>query len=259
MNFVKATYKEDIACITMNHPAKLNALSEALIDDILTAIEKAKKRESRVVLLRAMSGAKVWSAGHDVSELPAGRRDPLGWSDPLRHVVREIEEHPAPVIAVVEGGVWGGACEVALACDMVIATSESTYAVTPTKLGVPYNSSGLATFMKTVPMPVLKELLFTAQPIPASRALEMGIINHVVDAANLDDFVRNICEQIKCNAPLSISVIKEQLRILSSAQSITPGMAERIQGLRRVVYDSQDYKEGLQAFKEKRKPNFNGE
>lgn len=258
MNLVETSLNDRIYCITMNQPKKLNALSEALIDGIIAALDDAKAEEARVVLLRAKPGVKVWSAGHDVGELPLEKRDPLGWSDPLRYLVRRIEEHTCPVIALIEGGVWGGACEVALACDMAIATPNATFAVTPAKLGVPYNASGLVTFMKTVPMPVLKELVFTAQPIGVERAQQLGIVNHIVDEYHIEEFVMNLGRQIAKNSPLSISVIKEQLRILASSQSITPMMAERIQGLRRVVYDSQDYKEGLVAFMEKRPPDFRG-
>ena len=73
------------------------------------------------MILRAKPGAKVFSAGHDVDELAEGRRDPLGWDDPLRRLVREIEAFPGPVIAMVEGSVWGGATETVLACDLVVA------------------------------------------------------------------------------------------------------------------------------------------
>ena len=85
---------------------------------------------------------RVWSAGHDIEELPTDGRDPLGWDDPLPQLIREIEEYNAPVIAMIEGTVWGGACEVAFACDLVIATPATTFAVTPAKLGVPYNVVG---------------------------------------------------------------------------------------------------------------------
>ena len=115
-------------------------------------------------MLRALPGAKVWSAGHDVDELPAGRRDPLGWDDPLRNLVRSIEEFPAPVIAAIEGGVWGGACEVAFACDLIVVAPRATFAVTPAKLGVPYNVTGMLTFLNACSLRIVKEMAFTAQP-----------------------------------------------------------------------------------------------
>jgi methylmalonyl-CoA decarboxylase len=212
----------------------------------------------RVVILRARPGVKVWSSGHDVYELPAGGRDPLGWDDPLRELVRAIEECPAPVIAVIEGGVWGGACEVVFACDLIIATPSATFAVTPAKLGVPYNVSGMLTFMNACPMRIVKEMVFTAKPISAQRAESLGIINHMVPAKDLEPFATAVAESIAQNAPLSIAVMKEQLRMLAGAHPMSPRRFERVQGLRRIVWESEDYEEGLRAFKQKRKPRFSG-
>ncbi|MGB0696830.1 MAG: methylmalonyl-CoA decarboxylase [Rhodospirillaceae bacterium] len=259
MHYVTTTLVDHVATVQFDQPKKLNALSEPMIEEIIEALEDCRARKARVVILRARPGVKVWSAGHDVSELPRGKRDPLGWDDPLRQVIRAIEELPIPVIALIEGGVWGGACELALVCDVTLSTTESTFAVTPAKLGVPYNATGLITFKTVVPMPALKELIFTAAPISAKRAHELGIVNHVRDKDEIEAYAANMAQQIAQNAPLSIAVAKEQLRILASASSMTPRMFERIQGLRRVVYDSADYQEGLTAFDEKRKPVFTGE
>ncbi|MDH4290531.1 MAG: enoyl-CoA hydratase-related protein, partial [Aquincola sp.] len=147
MDLISSTLADDIGTITLDHPAKRNALSAALVKGLLEALADFAQRKARVVILRAASGAKVWSAGHDVGELPAGRRDPLGWDDPLRHLVREIEQFPAPVIAMIEGSVWGGACETVLACDLIVAAPGASFAATPAKLGVPYNISGMLTFL----------------------------------------------------------------------------------------------------------------
>ena len=177
----------------------------------------------------------------------------------MRVVVRALQEFPAPVIALIEGGVWGGGCEVAMACDILVATPEATFAITPAKLGLPYNLSGVLTLLNAVPLPVAKEMLFTAQPIPMSQALNLGIINYIKSAEEIEPFVYGMARQIVANAPLSIAVMKEELRLLASAHAITPELFEKIQGLRRVVYDSRDYEEGLAAFREKRKPRFRGE
>ena len=259
MSLVLSSIEDSIGTITMNHRKKHNALGEALVGEIIAALSDCKHHKARVVILRAPGGAKVWSAGHDVKELPLTRRDPLGWDDPLRHLVRELESCPMPVIAMIDGGVWGGACEVALACDMLVATTNTTFAITPAKLGVPYNITGVLNFMNAASRPIVREMAFTAQPISVARAERLGMINYVVEKEDLEQRVHELARQIAENAPLSIAVIKEELRLMESAHSVTPLMFERIQGLRRVVYDSDDYKEGLTAFLEKRKPNFTGE
>lgn len=107
--------------ITLNYPAKHNALSAPLISGLLAALSDLTGSGARVIVLRAPKGARVWSAGHDVRELPTNGRDPLTYDDPLRRLVRAIKESPTPIIAMVEGGVWGGACEVVMSCDIVVA------------------------------------------------------------------------------------------------------------------------------------------
>lgn len=259
MNLVTAELNDFIGTITLNHPEKRNALSKALIDQVIGGLVQFRKDRARVVVIRAGAGVKVWSAGHDVAELPQSNRDPLGWDDPLRRLIREIEELPMPVIAMVEGSVWGGACEVAFACDLVIAADDATFAITPAKLGVPYNLTGLMTFMNAVNLHIVKEMAFTGQPIGAARAERVGIVNHVAAASEIESLTMSLAAQIADNAPLSVSVMKEEFNILANARDLSPLMFERIQGLRRVVYNSSDYREGIQAFLEKRKPQFKGE
>lgn len=250
---------EAVATVTLDHERRRNALSRALVEEIIAALRSFREARARVVILRAKPGAKVFSAGHDIDELPETRRDPLGWDDPLRQLVREIESFPGPVVAMVEGSVWGGATETVFACDLVVAAEGATFAVTPAKLGVPYNVGGMVTFLNAASLRIVKEMLFTAQPIDAARAERHGIVNHVVPAGDLEPFTRDLARRIAENAPLSIAVMKEQLRILAGARPMSPQGFERVQGLRRVVYDSHDYREGIRAFKEKRRPVFKGE
>ena len=258
MPLVLTTMEDSIGTIVLNHPEKRNALSQALIADLLEALTAFHKQGARVIILRAPEGAKVWSAGHDVGELPQSHRDPLGWDDPLRQLIREVENYPAPIIAMVEGSVWGGACEAAFACDLVIAADDATFAITPAKLGVPYNLSGLLTFMNVISLHVAKEMAFTALPVTATRAERLGIINRVVPKQDLKQQAYDVAKQISRNSPLSIAVMKEELNLLANAYDLSPVMFERIQSLRRVVYNSRDYQEGIRAFLEKRVPIFTG-
>jgi len=255
---VIATVSNSIGLITLNHPRRHNALSRELIDDVCAALESMRREEVRVVILRAPTGAKVFSAGHDIRELPTNGRDPLTYNDPLRMLVRTIEHFSAPVMAMVEGSVWGGACELVMSCDLIVASADSTFAITTAKLGVPYNISGIQNFLNTGGMPLCKEMLFTAQPLSVKRLQERGIVSHAVPREQLESVTLEIAEKIAKNSPLVISLLKEELRLLSISHNLGPETFERVQAMRRQVYDSDDYQEGIRSFFERRAPSFQG-
>lgn len=251
-------FSEGVAEITLNNIEKRNALSAGLVTSIVELLDKYAKEGARVAILRAPKGSSVFSAGHDVRELPAKGRDPLGYNDLLEVLIRRIRHFPAPVMAMVEGTVWGGACEVCFACDIVVCENDVTFALTPARLGVPYNTTGLLNVRNGLGGRIAREMLYTAQPVPASRLYQMGIINRMCTAETLEETAFSMARSIARNSPRTIAAMKEQLRILDNAAPLHPEQFERLQGLRRGVYDSGDYEEGIQAFLEKRDPVFTG-
>jgi len=258
MNYINYEITKFIGTITLVNPKKRNALSTDLLLEFLQVMQLFKNSKVRCVIIRTERGSKVFSAGYDITELEKDNYDPMQYNNPLERVIRSIEYFPAPVIAMLEGSVWGGACELVFTCDILIGTPDTTLAITPARLGIPYNPTGILHFLSMLEIGIVKEMFFTAKPINAERAHTLGILNHIVSAEEIEKFTYEMADTICRNSPLSISVIKEQLRLLSQAHPMTTETYERINSLRKTVFNSEDYKEGISSFIEKREPNFKG-
>jgi methylmalonyl-CoA decarboxylase len=258
MPLVQTTSSDHIGTVAFDHYAKRNALSRALIADVLASFDQLKSERVQAVVLRSAAHDKVWSAGHDIDELPKAGIDPLPYGDPLERLLRAVKTFPAPVIAMVHGSVWGGACELVMACDIVLADETCSFAITPAKLGVPYNAAGFLNFISRLPLNVVKEMFFTAETVSAERAERVGIVNALLPEAELEARTYAMAKTITQRSPSAIAAYKEAIRVLSEAVAINPDTYEYLHGLRRDVYFGSDYHEGIKAFLEKRPPRFGG-
>ncbi|HJN05635.1 MAG TPA: enoyl-CoA hydratase-related protein, partial [Bacteroidales bacterium] len=135
MKFIKISIIDDVATITFNNDSKSNALSFEMLKEIEQSLDKFSDKNVRVVIIRSNPDAKVWSAGLDINELPEPGKDPLPYSHPLEELMRKIEDHNAPIIAMVTGSVWGGGFDFAVTCDMIIGSPSCSFAITPAKIG----------------------------------------------------------------------------------------------------------------------------
>lgn len=256
MSFIQASSQGHVATIAFDHYAKRNALSAPLIEECLAAFAEFQRERARVVVLRSANSQRVWSAGHDINELPHADRDPLPYDDPLEQLLRAVSEFPAPVVAMVQGSAWGGACDLVMTCDMVFGDETCAFAITPAKLGLPYNAVGVLHFLNRLPLNLVVEMFATAEPIPAERALRVGILNDLVPAAELERRVYDLAALVATRSPAAIASFKATARALAEAAPISPETFERIHGLRRRVYFGPDYSEGVRAFVERRAPRF---
>lgn len=257
-NLILTEKNGKLGVITFANEAKRNCLSEPLIEEMLEALEDFEKSGVFAIILRAAKGIKVWSAGHDVRELPQPGRDPLPYHGPLETLLRRIQEYPGAIMAMIQGSVWGGACDLAFSCDLLVGDETASFAMTPAKIGIPYNPSGLIHFINLLGLNKAKEMFFTAEPIDAKESHILGILNHLVPAEEIEKFTESLAEKILANSPLAIRAFKKQFRLLSSGYPLPAETFELIQAVRRKVYDSEDYKEGIRSFFEKRKPDFKG-
>jgi methylmalonyl-CoA decarboxylase len=258
MALILSENENNLGIITLNDPLRCNCLSSPLIEELLCALDRFEASGVWVVILRAAPGSKVWCAGHDIKALPKPGRDPLPYAGHFEHLLHRIQDYPGPVIAMIEGTVWGGGCDLTLCCDIAIGSENVTFAMTPAKIGLPYNPSGMIHFINILGLKKAREMFYTAEPISASDAHNSGLLNHLAPLTELESFTRNLAGKILRNAPLVIRVLKEQFRLLSKGHPIDAETFEKIQAIRRMVYDSADYAEGVQAFLEKRKPCFCG-
>ncbi|CAK0779225.1 Methylmalonyl-CoA decarboxylase [Azospirillaceae bacterium] len=251
--------EDGVATLTLNDLARRNALSRDLVGAAIAALDQAERQKRRVVILRAAPGVSIWSSGHDVGELPRAGKDPVEWDDPLRAFVRRIKSLSCPVLALLEGGVWGGGCEVVFACDVIFAAPNVTFAVTPAKLGIPYHITGFPTFMNAMPRKMLNEMLFVGVPIAAERVLSLGMIAAVVPFDRIEAVVLSCARRVVSLAPMAVTALKVGVTTLADVDgAAAPADLEMLEEARRRVFSSPDCYEGLAALQARRPAVFQG-
>lgn len=248
---------ERIGQLVFSNPTRRHALSADLLDALDAHLVELAAQRIPVVILTSGVGQDVWSAGHDLGEL-AHDRDPLAYGKPLERTLRRVRAYPGVVIAMVSGSVWGGAVDLAMSCDLVAADRSARFAMTPANIGLPYTTSGLLRFFNNLPIHVLKEMFFCAKPLDAERAERFGLVNCLVDSDGLEAAALDLARGIAGKAPLAIQAVKEQLRILEDLKPMPVQAMEQIAELRRRACESDDFREGLEAFAERRPPTFAG-
>ena len=241
----------------MQNADHYNCLSEQMCAELIDALKYGYDNECVGIVLKAQTKRGVWSAGHDIRELPQDGTDPLAFSVPMERLLRKVQDTFIPVIACVSGTVWGGACDLCLSCDMIVSSRNATFAITPAKIGIPYNASGILHFINQLGMNKAREMFFLGTPITAEDALNVGLINRVADLDELDNVLEeHFLAPLRRNSVLSISAIKRQFRILNRASTvISAENFERINAYRARVFAGEDYKEGINSFLEKRAPS----
>ncbi|PVB60020.1 enoyl-CoA hydratase [Labrenzia sp. 011] len=251
--------KGPVAELLLNAPARKNALPLAAWQRLPDFLETVRNTPSvRVCVVRG-AGGESFCAGADISEFEAIRATPEAARryDAINVAAfQALKSLPVPVIAAISGPCLGGGLGIALACDIRIAAQSSVFSIPAARLGLAYPPEALADLLEAVSVSDAKHLLFTAERIPADRALAIGLINEVVADSALDSRIASLCEKMAGNAPLSLKAAKQALNHLAQpAQATDLDAAHRDA---RVCIDSADYREGCRAFLEKRPPQFRG-
>jgi len=251
--------KEGVAWITLNNPKRHNALDCEMRQELKALLEDAGKDESvRVIVLKG--SGKAFSAGADLRVyLGLKPLDAMKWlkevgtSLVITKIIRDI---PKPVVAAVHGYCLGGGFELAMSCDIIIASEDAVFGQPEVNVGLIPGGGGSQRLPRLVGEKKAKELVFTGDMVSAKEMMELGLVNKVVPSNKLIDAVNEFAEKIKSKSPLIIAFAKEALNS-SLEMNLTEGLRYEA-SLFTQLFGTEDQKEGSKAFLEKRKPEWKG-
>lgn len=251
MAFVEVTKKDHIAVVTMNRPEALNALNKAVFTDLEVALDDVE-RDDEVYVVIITGAGRAFIAGADIGEMaPMNVAEGLAFSELGNRILMRVDMMEKPTIAAVNGFALGGGCEMALACDIRIASEKAKFGQ-PRWVWASSPASAAPSVWpgSSAPGPAM-ELIYTADTIDAQRALEIGMVNHVVPADQLMDEAMKLAQKICTNAQKAIRASKLAIRRGIDCDISTAVSYEALAFA--TCFGTEDQKEGMQAFLEKRK------
>ncbi len=245
----------DVARLTISNPERRGALDHELLDALG---EYTRTLEARCLVIRG--SGKVFSAGYDIGGFEEGRFEEAAErlvAHPFQEAMAALDTYPYPVIGQINGHAIGGGLELALACDFRIAASGVKLGMPPAKLGLIYSHTGLRRFIDVCGVANTAELFYVGRTIDSERGERMGLVNEVVEPERLDERVLDLATEVAANAPLSLAGNKRVIRTLLS-QPLPEAVERELVELRESCFASEDFREGVRAFSEKRKPRWQG-
>jgi enoyl-CoA hydratase len=248
--------RERVAIITINRPEKRNALNIQTREDGAAALDELREDSSVGVVVFTGAGDKAFVAGADIAEF-AGRTAITQREVMLgRSLFTAIDSFPKPVIAMVNGYCLGGGCELALACDLRIASESASFGQPEINLGIIPGGGGTQRLTRLVGEGKAMELILTGDIIDARTAFNLGLVNMVVPAADLESKTMEIANRISEKSPIALRMAKEAVKV-ASRSNLDEGLRREVD-LFALCFSSEDKDEGVKAFLEKRKPAFKG-
>jgi dihydroxynaphthoic acid synthetase len=246
--------KDDVAWITINRPQVLNAFREQTLDELIVAVKSIREDASIVAAVITGSGDRAFSAGGDFQAMmKLNRANAMHWNDRMLGLAMAIRGATVPVIAMVHGHCMGGGHELALWCDLVISADDGVFGQTGAKVGACPTVGATQYIPRLIGDRLAKEMIFLCRTFPAEEAVKIGLINKVVPKADLRRATEEWCQQMKGYSGQTLRATKKSLNFESDElyASWQQGME-----LLAEIWGSEESLEGMNAFLEKRKPDF---
>jgi enoyl-CoA hydratase/carnithine racemase len=249
---------EGVARLTISNPTKRNALDHPILNAITATLGEL---DTRCLMITGAHG--MFSAGYDIGEIPEEGFEEHAErlvAHPFTEAIDALQAFPYPTLAVLPGHTIGGGLELALACDLRLAREDIRLGMPPGKLGLVYSHTGLRRFLDAIGATRTRELFLLGRQIEAPTALAWGLVNRVARAEELDAVALELAGELAGNAPLAQKGNKRVIGALLAAEGeLRPEVEEELIELRRTSFASQDLREGMRAFAEKRPARWRGE
>ena len=254
MALVEVTKQGHVGIVTMNRPEALNALSSAVFADLTAALDQVEQDDDVYVVIITGAG-RAFVAGADIGEMAnMNVEEGLAFSELGNSLLMRVDMFPKPTIAAVNGFALGGGCELSLACDIRIASEKAKFGQPEVGLGIIPGFGGTQRMARIIGTGAAMELIYTAETIDAKRAEAIGMVNHVVAPDELMDFALNLANKIAANAQVAIRTSKMAIRRGIDCDISTAVTYEALAFA--TCFGTEDQKEGMKAFLEKRSAEF---
>lgn len=252
---VESSLHDHVLVVRLVHEGHANALTERMLDQLARVLQSPEAREARAAILTG-DGDRHFSSGAELGTDPA--RD---WIERVKRIEHGIQaaaaamtKAPFPVIAAVNGDAIGGGLELAMACDWRIAREGARFAMPPARIGLVYTAEGMRRFVTEIGLARARELFLTGRAFDTRHALEIGLINHLVPAEEVEPLALRMAAAVAANAPMAV----EGMRVVLRAVADDDAADAKAQQWRVRAFGSSDLVEGLAATRERRPPSFGG-